>query len=533
MLNVLYGIGILNGAIAVSYLLTRSILAVSKSFSQQQRLGFARMAFVSVTVIFFMIPLLAQWCTFNADNYFQLKPFLSQATTNFLQNRSPVTPQVNLLESSPSSLLSLSTVLVTVFILGSLVVVLNTIKQILVLKKLTQTAFRQRSLQSIHVLFNPSIPIPFCYSWFKDHYVVLPTELLTKSADLKCAIRHELQHVRQKDTRWLHVLAAFKVLCFWNPFFKGWVNWFGELQEFACDEALILKQTVSPTGYAQCLLDAATYSAQSESLPQGAVGILGFIKNCHSSTLERRILMLFQYKNRKKTRLCLLLVYVLSFCLSSSIAYAVGYSPTATPLTAQYLSTLIAKSMPQNFLQVSATPEVVTQINQIRGSDQARNYMRRGLQNMQQNQAFITAELKKNGLPEDFLVLPLVESGYRPLAENVNPVKAAGVWQIIPSTAQRFNLVINNQRDDRMNMPLATQAAIAYLTELYSQFKDWKLAAIAYEFGEDKTAQFIQIIGSKDPWVLARAPQAPKELKNYLALLDASIIIMHTPSLVS
>jgi hypothetical protein len=49
------------------------------------------------------------------------------------------------------------------------------------------------------------------------------------------------------------------------------------------------------------------------------------------------------------------------------------------------------------------------------------------------------------------------------------------------------------------------------------------------KLGEQQTAALIEKTGSRDPWVLARSPAAPEELKNYLAMLGASVIIMHNP----
>ena len=56
---------------------------------------------------------------------------------------------------------------------------------------------------------------------------------------------------------------------------------------------------------------------------------------------------------------------------------------------------------------------------------------------------------------------------------------------------------------------------------------------MAYEIGAITTEQLIHATGSRDAWTLARSPAAPKELTRFLATLDAAIIIMHNPTLLS
>ncbi len=67
---------------------------------------------------------------------------------------------------------------------------------------------------------------------------------------------------------------------------KSWSHWFSELQEFACDESLILHKKTSRSIYAQCLIDTASSTLSENALPQGALGIIGLSKN-HRSTLNR------------------------------------------------------------------------------------------------------------------------------------------------------------------------------------------------------------------------------------------------------
>ena len=88
--------------------------------------------------------------------------------------------------------------------------------------------------------------------------------------------------------------------------------------------------------------------------------------------------------------------------------------------------------------------------------------------------------LKKYGVPEDFKYLAMAESGF----ENVvSPAKAAGVWQLLESTAEEYGLEVNNEVDERYNLEKSTEAACKYLMESYNLFGSWTMAAATYNAG--------------------------------------------------
>lgn len=91
---------------------------------------------------------------------------------------------------------------------------------------------------------------------------------------------------------------------------------------------------------------------------------------------------------------------------------------------------------------------------------------------------YITKELKKAGIPEDFKYLAVAESALRNVAYS--SAGAAGIWQFMPSTAQGYGLTVNELVDERLNFEKATDAAISYLSDLYDNFGDWALVAAAY-----------------------------------------------------
>lgn len=88
--------------------------------------------------------------------------------------------------------------------------------------------------------------------------------------------------------------------------------------------------------------------------------------------------------------------------------------------------------------------------------------------------------LAKNGIPEDFKYLAVIESGLMPI---VSPSGAAGFWQIMKTTGKEMGLEINSEVDERYHVEKATEVACKYLNDAYKKFGSWTLAAASYNMG--------------------------------------------------
>ncbi len=88
--------------------------------------------------------------------------------------------------------------------------------------------------------------------------------------------------------------------------------------------------------------------------------------------------------------------------------------------------------------------------------------------------------LKKNGIPDDFKYLAVIESG---LTNVVSPAGATGMWQILKGTAEERGLEVNDEVDERYHLEKSTQAACEYLNEAHEKLGTWSLAAAAYNMG--------------------------------------------------
>ena len=98
------------------------------------------------------------------------------------------------------------------------------------------------------------------------------------------------------------------------------------------------------------------------------------------------------------------------------------------------------------------------------------------------NRAFKIIEpiLEKNGIPNDFKYLAVIESS---LINAVSPSGAKGVWQFMPATAKEIGMEVNECVDERYHLEKSTEAACKFLLAAKEKFGSWTLAAAAYNGG--------------------------------------------------
>lgn len=93
---------------------------------------------------------------------------------------------------------------------------------------------------------------------------------------------------------------------------------------------------------------------------------------------------------------------------------------------------------------------------------------------------YIEPILKKEGVPDDFKYLCVIESH---LSNAASPAGAAGFWQLVPNTARNYGLEVNSEVDERYHVEKSTHAACGHIKDAYAVFKNWTLSAAAYNRG--------------------------------------------------
>jgi membrane-bound lytic murein transglycosylase D len=140
----------------------------------------------------------------------------------------------------------------------------------------------------------------------------------------------------------------------------------------------------------------------------------------------------------------------------------------------------------------------------------------------------IVEEVENRGLPTELVLLPIVESGYNPMARS--PAQASGIWQFVPGTGRMYDLRQNAYYDGRRDIVDSTDAALDYLTKLFKRHGDWHLALASYNWGENAVARAVannRKAGRRtDYWSL----RMPRETRNYVPKLQALKNIISNPA---
>ena len=97
--------------------------------------------------------------------------------------------------------------------------------------------------------------------------------------------------------------------------------------------------------------------------------------------------------------------------------------------------------------------------------------------------------LARNGVPDDFKYLALIESG---LQNVTSPSGAKGFWQIMKATGKEYGLEINDNVDERYDLEKSTEVACQYILKAKERFGSWSLAAAAYNAGNKRIADRLE-----------------------------------------
>ena len=147
-------------------------------------------------------------------------------------------------------------------------------------------------------------------------------------------------------------------------------------------------------------------------------------------------------------------------------------------------------------------------------------------------EAMISEKLRQRGMPQDLIYLAMIESGFNPEAHSAQ--SARGIWQLIPDTARRYKLKVDDTVDERLDPAKSTDAALAYLQDLYERFGSWYLAAAAYNAGENRVGRVMtEVTGSErgtDADYYRIWDQLPGETRDFVPVMIAAARVAKEPS---
>lgn len=136
---------------------------------------------------------------------------------------------------------------------------------------------------------------------------------------------------------------------------------------------------------------------------------------------------------------------------------------------------------------------------------------------------YIINQLRKNNLPVELALVPVIESAYDPLATS--SAQAAGLWQFVPVTAKEYGLKQSNYFDARRDLIASTNSAISLLQNLNEHFNgDWLLTLAAYNAGEGRVRRAMEKNQAKglptDYWSLDLPSETMHYVPKILAIID-------------
>ena len=115
-------------------------------------------------------------------------------------------------------------------------------------------SYHWRCFGRLELRLSDTVLVPFSTRGLRARYVVVPSSMLASGDDLRIALGHELQHLRQRDVEWEIGLEMLKPLFFWNPAFHLWKRRMERLRELACDRQVVTRRGYRVADYCQCLL---------------------------------------------------------------------------------------------------------------------------------------------------------------------------------------------------------------------------------------------------------------------------------------
>jgi membrane-bound lytic murein transglycosylase D len=134
-------------------------------------------------------------------------------------------------------------------------------------------------------------------------------------------------------------------------------------------------------------------------------------------------------------------------------------------------------------------------------------------------------KIHDNDIPPIFLYMAMAESHFD--AHALSHVKASGLWQFMPKTAEIYGLKVGRYIDERRDPIKSTEAAIAYLKRLHKLLGKWYLAALAYNSGEGRVLRAIKKAGSDELHVLLdeKKRYLPRESRNYIRKIVSMALV--------
>lgn len=394
----------------------------------------------------------------------------------------------------------------------------------------TSRLWRRRG--SLEIRVSDDVATPFAVWRPGRAVIVVDAVTFANREQREHALLHELQHFRQLDPHVAALTGLVRVVFAINPVMHLWARRIAEVDELACDSALVSSERVGAASYARSLLAVAERAMaqrrrlSSSVVPSPAVGLSAAARR---SLLSRRLHRLTErvvVRSAVPSTLVGLALVIGTATASESLVGDSGHHATD-------LSSILSQACYHGDLHIPTEDVIALAMHRMTQTKEGRAFLRDGLGRRGDYAELVDVALAEYGLPRELAAVPLVESGYANLGletgDSLAPgVGGAGVWMFIAPTARHYGLTVDEINDERLDPELETDAAMRFFVDLYNEFDDWGLALAAYNQGPGKVRHAIAVEGTSDVWELTRRGA----LNQYAATVMATVLVMEHPSLV-
>jgi membrane-bound lytic murein transglycosylase D len=141
--------------------------------------------------------------------------------------------------------------------------------------------------------------------------------------------------------------------------------------------------------------------------------------------------------------------------------------------------------------------------------------------------ALVQQAVEAAGIPSDFSLLPMVESGYRPNA--VGPGNFIGMWQFDRGTARAAGMPLVPGYDGRRDPWVSSVRATRMLARYGHDFGDWRLVVWAFNQGEWGMKRMLAQQGKPPAKPVVPSWPVPASARDYLLRLMAYSCVIREP----
>ncbi|MEJ6405002.1 M56 family metallopeptidase [Yoonia sp. 2307UL14-13] len=182
---------------------------------------------------------------------------------------------------------------------------LRMIRNLTQVRQVVQHSYLWRSAGRVQVRLTQSASVPFSTRGLRNHYIILPAEMLENPVDLHIALAHEFQHVRQGDLTWECLLEILRPLFVFNPAMRYWKGQVERQRELACDQQVMQRKGLCVQDYANCLLQVCAKAVQRrDGMKMPVVALLQARGRGHARFLRHRIVQMIEVGGVPGQRWC-------------------------------------------------------------------------------------------------------------------------------------------------------------------------------------------------------------------------------------